>query len=247
MKKILLLIYIVFFAINSYSIEKNAQAKVKIRKLDNILRVPSDIAFFDEDNNKYYLEEFEGKTIILAFWATWCAPCIKELPELDILKRDFKKLPVEIIAMSEDFQGPAIVKDFYRDNEINNLKIYHDYGNALFRSLNVTGLPSTFIIDPDGVILAILEGVVNWNSENMREMLLGYIPGNPVMPKNSAREGSLNQKVKTPLKNDDKTNATPNDISASNGEEITGEVEKEKIEEPEETKTKTKKSKNKKK
>jgi thiol-disulfide isomerase/thioredoxin len=202
MKKFIFFIFLFSLSLYSYAFEKSPQSQIKIKKLEKIVRVPTDVPFFDGDNNKYYFEEFEGKTIVLAFWATWCAPCIKELPELDILKKDFRKLPVEIIAISEDFQGSPIIREFYKDNEIRNLRIYHDYGNALFRALNVAGLPSTFIIDPDGVVTTLLEGAVTWNDDLIRQILLENIPNNPVMPKNTSKDVSLNQKVKTPIKNE---------------------------------------------
>lgn len=218
-------LFFILFALASFGGNAMAEkdlpgTKLKIKKPEATLRVPADAYFFDVHNKKYFFEDFDGKTIILAFWATWCAPCIKELPELDILKKDFRKLPIEIIALSEDFQGPQLVKEFYQNNDIKHLDIFHDYGNSLFRALNVSGLPTTFIIDPDGIIQLVIEGGIRWNQEEMRNMLLEYIAGNPILPQNSSSSDGLNQTVKTPLKKEDLQDR----ISTKTQESTIGEV-----------------------
>jgi thiol-disulfide isomerase/thioredoxin len=183
-----------------------------------------DIAFFNEKGEKVFLDQFEGKTVLLVFWATWCAPCITEMPDLDALQKDFRKLPFEVVAVSEDFQGITTVKEYFRKEEIRRLKIYHDYGNALFKAFEVAGLPSAFIIDPDGKIVVKIKGSINWFEEESRELLLSYIPGNPATPKNSYKESSLNKEVKSFKKIDDK------DKETQDGEEESEETE---TEEPE--------------
>lgn len=198
MRYYFLSIIIAFLSIVDSLAEDNPFAKVKIKDYGKIERVPADVPFFDDMNNKYFLEEFEGKTLLMVFWATWCAPCVKELPELDILKKDFKKLPIEIIAISEDYQGVQLVKEFFKDNNIRYLAIFHDYGNALFRDMNINSLPTTYIVDPEGIIKLKIEGGIDWGNEKVRQMILEHIPGNQVMPRNSIRDNSLNQTIKTP-------------------------------------------------
>lgn len=183
----------------------------KLEKITKNIPFPTDIAFYDKNNEKRFIEDFEGKTLLIVFWATWCAPCLHEMLDLDILKKDFRKLPIEILPISQDFGGIKIVQNFYEQNGIRNLPIYHDYHNELFRELKGSGVPSCYIVDKDGLIKAIIKGSVNWGEENMRQLLLEYIEGNPVMPKNSYRNHSLNQTIKPSAQKTEevKSNKTP--------------------------------------
>lgn len=155
----------------------------------------SDVNFFDENGEKVFLDQFENKTILLCFWASWCGPCVEEIPSLDVLQKDFRKLSFEIIAISEDFNGIKIAKDHFNKYGIRHLKLYHDYKNALFREMSVVGLPTSFLIDPDGKIKVIFRGNTKWHEESIREILLSEISGNPSMPKNSYIATSLNKKI----------------------------------------------------
>jgi thiol-disulfide isomerase/thioredoxin len=82
-----------------------------------------DVNFFDENGDKIFLDQFEGKTVLLVFWASWCGACVSEMPSLDVLQKDFRKLPLEIIALSEDYLGVEAVKKYFASQEIRHLKI----------------------------------------------------------------------------------------------------------------------------
>lgn len=168
----------------------------KITEMDN-LQTPDDIAFFNEKGDKCFLDQYEGKTILLVFWATWCSSCVKEMPDLDLLQKDFRKLPFEVIAVSQDFQGVNILKDFFKVHELRYLKIYHDYQNDLFKAFSVIGLPTSYLIDSNGRIIKSFAGVVNWHEPAIRDILLKHIPGNPENPKNSYKAQDLNKPVKS--------------------------------------------------
>jgi thiol-disulfide isomerase/thioredoxin len=171
--------------------------KHKIKMLEPI-NVPDDVAFFGENGEKYFLDQFENKTILLIFWATWCSTCITEMPDIDCLQKDFRKLPFEVIAVSQDFQGVQAVKDYFRQQEIRHLKIYHDYNNQLFKAFSVIGLPTSFLINQDGKMVTIFTGNINWHDNSIRNIILSNIDGNPVEPRNSYKPQSLNHIIKNP-------------------------------------------------
>ena len=151
--------------------------------------------FFDKDGNKVFLDQFEGKTILVSFWASWCGGCTEELPSLDILQKDFRKLPFEIIAISEDFKGIEAAEAHFNKYGIRHLKLYHDYKNTLFKAMSVVGLPTSFLIDAEGKIKVIFKGDTKWHDESIRAILLSEIIGNPEIPKNSYTATSLNKKI----------------------------------------------------
>ena len=184
-QKILILCTINFFFIYFvYGAEDNISDEQKIIDKDiNIL--PEELAFFDKDGNKHFFDEFDGNSLLIIFWATW----INESPELiislDCLKKDFRKLKFDVIAVSEDYQGIEKIKEFFNKHEIRHLKIYHDYKNNIYNSMKITNLPSFFLLTADSNNLYQFQGRVDWNDERIRNTLLGFIPGNPIIPKNT--------------------------------------------------------------
>ncbi|MFK7968045.1 MAG: TlpA family protein disulfide reductase [Rickettsiaceae bacterium] len=188
--------------------------------------------FFDKEGNKVFLDQFEGKTILVNFWASWCGSCVEELPSLDVLQKDFRKLPFEVIAVSEDFKGIDAAEAHFNKYGIRHLKLYHDYQNSLFRAMSVVGLPTAFLINPEGKIKFIFKGNTKWHEESIRNILLSEIKGNPEIPKNSYITTSLNKKI-TPIttesekKNDEqnidkkKTDIKNNDQSQQTQSNIT--------------------------
>ena len=193
--KIFLWFISLVFALNVYSVSVLAENSTIIRPESSF--VP-DVNFFDKDGNKVFLDEFEGKTILVSFWASWCGSCVEELPSLDILQKDFRKLPFEVLAISEDFKGIAVAEDHFNKYGIRHLKLYHDYKNSLFKAFSVIGLPTAFLIDPEGKIKIIFKGNTKWHDESIRDILLSEIPGNPETPKNSYNTTSLNKKIAPP-------------------------------------------------
>ncbi len=154
-----------------------------------------DTNFFDSEGAKLFLDQFEGRTILLCFWATWCGQCAQELPSLDVLQKDFRKLPFEVVAISEDFNGLEIVKNYFSQYDIRHLKLYYDSKNQLFKAMSVGSVPTSFLIDSEGRIKVIFKGDTKWHDDNIRELILSEINGNHPMPKNSYDTTSLNKKV----------------------------------------------------
>ncbi len=173
--------------------------KTGVKMLD-LSSVPDSVFFFDEKEEKHSLDKFEGKTILLVFWATWCPACVKEMPDLDILQKDFRKLPFEIIPISQDYQAIEVVQKYYQNYEIRYLPLYHDFKNQLFKAFGIVGLPTAILINTDGKKLVSFVGSINWYDDEIRQIILSHIPGNHPEPKNSYQEQSLNQPVHRNLK-----------------------------------------------
>ncbi|AFB21184.1 TlpA disulfide reductase family protein [Rickettsia canadensis] len=166
--------------------------------------VPDNVFFFDEEKNQYSLDQFEGKTILLVFWAIWSASCVNEIPALDMLQKDFRNLPFSVIPISDDYQDVKVIKEYFKSYQIRYLPIYYDYRNQLFEALSIVSRPTSILIDPNGKIVTSFVGNTNWYDERTRETILSSIPGNYPEPKNSYNEQSLNKLAKPlqPIKND---------------------------------------------
>jgi thiol-disulfide isomerase/thioredoxin len=110
------------------------------------------------------LSDFRGKVVMLDFWATWCGPCIKDLPDLKRLYSAFDRSQFEIIGISLDGRPTRTprdrVVDFIKKNEVTWPNAFDDggWGNAVAKLYRVTGIPHQLILDRDGIIRLITGG-----------------------------------------------------------------------------------------
>lgn len=117
--------------------------------------------FQDAKGEMHTLKEYRGKKVILAFWATWCAPCLVEMPQLATLQKAYPdELKVIMLAVEpkEDFYETIMEK------EIPHAELFWDQGLRNFKAFRLRGLPTNFLIDADGTLIAKKEGVVDWES-----------------------------------------------------------------------------------
>ena len=196
------------FCTNSFAANKT---RYGVKMLDRS-PVPDTVVFFDDQGQQHSLDKFEGKTILLVFWATWCSACTKEISDLDMLQKDFRKLPFMIIPVSQDYQGIEMVKKYYKDYGIRYLPLYHDFKNQLFKAFAIVGIPTAILISPEGKMLASFVGSISWFDEEIREIILSNIPGNYPEPKNSYKEQAFSQPVNKPHKTE-KDEEKPNNES----------------------------------
>jgi thiol-disulfide isomerase/thioredoxin len=209
-KHFCLIIIYLLISTNVFALE---QIKSGVKILDGS-SAPDSIIFFDDEGNKYSLDKFEGKTILLVFWATWCSACTHEMVNLDVLQKDFRKLPFVVVPVSQDYQGIEVIKKYYKNNDIRYLPIYHDFKNQLFKAFAIVGIPTAILIDQDGKMLISFVGNINWYDEAIRSLLVSKIPGNHLEPKNSYQGQPLNQTVNVPPKSEarEDKNVAPSEI-----------------------------------
>lgn len=118
------------------------------------------------------MSSFEGKVLIVNFWATWCAPCIKEMPSLDRLQAAFPGEDFEVVAINQDRGGKRIAEPFLREKlKLENLAIYLDAKLALGRAFKNRGLPATYAIDRNGNVVGGLFGPAEWDSEDAKALV----------------------------------------------------------------------------
>ena len=133
------------------------------------------IRFATEDGTKGTLEDFRGKVILLNLWATWCPPCVEEMPTLDALQAELGGPGFEVVALSIDRAGPDVVRKFLDRIGLKNLGLYVDDTGLSFTALRVVGLPATLLIDAEGRELGRLIGPADWDDPEMVAFLRGHL------------------------------------------------------------------------
>lgn len=131
----------------------------------------SEVAFIAPDGAEVRLADFAGHTLLLNFWATWCAPCRKEMPALDALAGAMADTDLKVVIVATGKNNPAAIEKFFEKHGITTLQSHLDPNSALARDMGIFGLPITLVIDPDGQEIARLRGDADWNSDDARAIL----------------------------------------------------------------------------
>lgn len=131
------------------------------------MALPEGLTFTDGEGRMVDFTAFRGRALVVNFWATWCAPCVAEMPALDRLVAQVKDAGIEVLALSNDRGGLAQVQPFYQRTGIANLGIWLDPRGATGRALNIRVLPTTLLIDRRGEEVARLMGDAAWDAPEM--------------------------------------------------------------------------------
>ena len=134
-----------------------------------------EISIVDAAGKPAAIGDFKGKFVLLNLWATWCQPCLKEMPSLVALQARLGPA-LTVLAVSEDRGGAETVQPFVEKRGLDKLKIYLDPKSTATHAFAARGLPTSFLIDGDGQVLGKVEGGANWDSDEMRAMLARLMP-----------------------------------------------------------------------
>lgn len=137
-------------------------------------RTAPDTPFISAKGEPIKLDSYRGKTVLLNFWATWCAPCVKELPALDRLSGALASDTFEVLLVSIDRGGAHVFEPFLEKLGVKNLTSSADKKAALLRAFKAPGLPTTFLISSDGTIKGRLVGDADWDSAAAKDLINYY-------------------------------------------------------------------------
>ena len=134
------------------------------------VELPS-VKFVDAKGEAKTLADWKGRTVLLNLWATWCAPCRKEMPDLDKLQAELGGDKFEVIALGIDRGGVKAAEKFLEQVAAKKLALYVDSTAKMAGDLRVIGLPATLLIDADGREVGRLLGPAEWASDEAKALI----------------------------------------------------------------------------
>ena len=142
--------------------------------LDAPLAFP-DVTVLAQEDGPVTLDRFKGKFVVLNFWATWCGPCIRELPSLDRLNTELGGEKAQVVLISQDRGGFKQTDRFLKKLKVDFPDNFIDERLKLSRAIGVVSLPTTILIDADGMEVGRLIGAAEWDSPEALELVNWYI------------------------------------------------------------------------
>ncbi len=173
----------IFVIVQSCSIEKNPSlqrfAKGGLKKLQILERPPlqPQMTFQTIDGRDITLTDFHGKTVLLNVWATWCVPCVAEIPSLDTLQAQKGGDDFVVVTISMDRHIDDATAFFGKAN-IKNLTIYHDPTYSMSANVGVEAIPISILYSPSGKEIARIPGDIDWQSAEVNALLEAILSQN---------------------------------------------------------------------
>ena len=179
---------------NSTSVPKLVN-QMKTFKLTINTSARPDISWKDANDNKVTLELFGGKVVLLNFWASWCLPCIRELPSINRLQAKLGGDKFTVIALNIDRGGKPIANRFRRKLKLDKLDLHIDQKNAVARLLKIKALPTTIVFDSKGREVGKMEAAAEWDTKEALS-LIQYFINNPNHADKISQKKSIHLNIK---------------------------------------------------
>ena len=129
----------------------------------------------EDGGGKATLADYHGKYVLLNFWATWCPPCRKEMPQINALQRQFSGGHFEVLTIATGRNSPAAISQFFAEAGIDSLPRHQDPQKALASQMGIFGLPITVILNPEGDEIARLTGDAKWDSPSAKAIVQALV------------------------------------------------------------------------
>ena len=170
MKLLIIFIYLITISF-SYAFEKPDLKNLVLIKNPKLYE---DVIFMNINQKNVNLDDFKGKLILLNFWATWCAPCKKEMPSLDNLQSNTELNNLKIFPINISQENIPKIESFFNELNIKNLDIYFDSPVTLAKKLSLRGVPTTILLNKEGKEFARIIGSIDFNDEKFINWLKNY-------------------------------------------------------------------------
>ena len=163
-KKILLLLLLYLVILSG-----NARSSEYLDKIYDKIKFPT-IEVMDNNEKPVLLkfnQKLKKKGYVINFWATWCVPCKRELPDLSLLKSKIKKYNIDVLTISIDKKNIKDQLEFLLNNGASNLDHFFDKEMKIFKSLKLRGVPTTIIVDQNSYVISKHEGILKWGDDEI--------------------------------------------------------------------------------
>ena len=155
---------------------------------DRLILSP-ELSWSDAEGKKVRLADFRGKVLLLNYWASWCAPCQRELPGIDRIQAKMASDDFTVLALNIDQGGKEVAEKNAKRLKLTNLKLYLDPQHQTVRKLGLRAMPTTFLIDRKGNKIGVLEGGAEWDAPEAID-LIQYFIDRPDYADTLAKRGS---------------------------------------------------------
>ena len=169
LKLFLLFLYLLYPSITT----ADQKPDIKNLKIHKDPKKVTDIIFRNSEDLSVSLEDFKDKLVVINFWATWCAPCRREMPSLEKLTHTYPEIKVYAINMEKP--NKLKVRDFFRSIDVVSLDTYYDPDFKLVKQFKMRGLPTSILIDKNGDEFGRVIGEVDFVSEDFINLIKKYI------------------------------------------------------------------------
>ena len=161
-KKIIILLFLTIFSGNACAVEY-------LDKISYTIKFPN-LKVLNSKEKPLFLKfkkDLKKKGYVINFWATWCVPCKKELPDLSLLKSKIKKYNIDVLTISIDKKDISDQLEFLSNNGASNLNHFFDKEMKIFKALKLRGIPTTIIVNHNGYIISKHEGILKWGEDEV--------------------------------------------------------------------------------
>ena len=165
------LIIFIFLITNVVAEELPGIKNIVIHKVP---KTYDNVIFLDKKDQKININEFKGKLLLLNFWATWCAPCKKEMPSLDKLQANPELDKIKIFAINIGKENLDKANKFFLDLNIKNIELYFDPPTTLAKTFSLRGVPTSILINKEGQEFARVMGSIDFEDKNFIDWIKKY-------------------------------------------------------------------------
>ena len=164
-----------------------ARTATEVATATNQPFVVPDFSLVDAEGSLQHLSTGRGRVVLVNFWATWCPPCLAEMPSLEALYQSYKDRGLEVLAVSSDTQGAQIVLPFVTQNRL-SFPVLLDPSGEVTRLYGVASLPTTYVLDREGRLVTVAVGGRDWLHNEAQELIVPLLNGRTSITRENTAE-----------------------------------------------------------